>query len=106
VTLAGLPASPGVAEGPARVVGGVEDLADVAPGEVLVAATTSPAFTPAFSRIAAVVTDRGGLLCHAAIVARELGIPAVVGAAGASTRITTGERVRVDGTSGTVTVLP
>lgn len=105
MSMEGVAASPGVAEGPARVVDGIAGLADVEPGEILVAATTSPASTPVFARIAGVVTDRGGLLSHAAIVAREMGIPAVVGTADATTRITTGDRVRVDGTAGTVTVL-
>jgi phosphoenolpyruvate synthase/pyruvate phosphate dikinase len=103
--LAGSGASPGVAEGIARVVTGPDDLARVQPGDVLVAATTTPAWTPLFPSLAALVTDTGGILSHAAVVAREYGIPAVVGAAGASTAIPDGVRVRVNGTTGVVVVL-
>lgn len=103
--LAGAGASPGVAEGTARVVAGPHDLARVQPGDVLVAATTTPAWTPLFPSLAALVTETGGILSHAAVVAREYRIPAVVGAAGATSAIPDGARVRVDGTTGEVTLL-
>ena len=82
-----------------------EDFARVQPGDVLVAATTTPAWTPLFGSIAALVTDTGGILSHAAVVAREYGIPAVVGATGATAAIPEGARVRVDGTTGEVVLL-
>jgi pyruvate,water dikinase len=75
------------------------------PGEVLVTTITNVGWTPLFPRAAAVVTDVGAPLSHAAIVARELGIPAVVGCGNATMRLRTGDRVRVDGTAGTVEVL-
>jgi pyruvate,water dikinase len=103
--LAGAGASPGVAEGTARVVAGAEDFGRVQPGDVLVAATTTPAWTPLFPSLAALVTDTGGILSHAAVVAREYRIPAVVGAAGATAAIPDGTRVRVDGTTGTIALL-
>ena len=74
-------------------------------GEVLVTTVTNVGWTPLFPRSAAVVTDVGAPLSHAAIVARELGIPAVVGCGNATMRLRTGDRVRVDGSAGTVEVL-
>jgi rifampicin phosphotransferase len=103
--LNGAGASPGIAEGVARLVVTPEDFARVQPGDVLIAATTTPAWTPLFGSISALVTDTGGILSHAAVVAREYGIPAVVGAAGATTVIPEGARVRVDGTRGSVILL-
>ena len=104
-TLNGIAASPGVAEGRARLVADRGQLADIEDGEILVAASTSPSWTPVFGRIAAVVVDIGGIMCHAAIVAREYGLPTVVGTGSATKRIKTGDRIRVDGDSGVVTVL-
>ena len=78
-TLTGCPASPGVAEGPARVLLRVDQLGELEDGEILVAPVTSPSWTPVFHRIAAAVLDTGGIMCHAAIVAREYGLPTVVG---------------------------
>ena len=75
------------------------------PGEILVTATTNVGWTPLFPRAAAIVTDVGAPLSHAAIVARELGIPAVVGCGDATMRLHTGDRVRVDGGRGIVEVL-
>jgi pyruvate,water dikinase len=75
------------------------------PGEILVASTTNVGWTPLFPRAGAVVTDIGGSLSHAAIVARELGIPAVVGCGDATIRLRTGDRVRVDGGRGVVEIL-
>jgi rifampicin phosphotransferase len=103
--LSGAGASAGVAEGLARIVVTPEDFARVQPGDVLIAPTTTPAWTPLFGSIAALVTDTGGILSHAAVVAREYGIPAVVGAAGATGVIPEGARVRVNGTTGEVSLL-
>ncbi|MDX6533125.1 MAG: rifampicin phosphotransferase [Gaiellales bacterium] len=104
--LRGAAASPGVAEGPACVVSGADDFARVQAGDVLVATTTTPAWTPLFPSLAALVTDTGGILSHAAVIAREYGIPAVVGAGGATAAISDGQRLRVDGGRGEVTVIP
>jgi pyruvate, water dikinase len=104
-TLTGFAASPGIVEGPARVVLNLEQLGELQPGEILVAPVTSPSWTPVFGKIAAAVSDIGGIMSHAAIVSREYGLPAVVGTATATSRIRTGDRLRVDGDSGTVTIL-
>jgi pyruvate,water dikinase len=98
-------ASPGLVEGVARVIESADELADVQEGEVLVARITAPSWGPVFGRIAATVTDIGGMMSHAAIVCREYGLPAVTGTGSATTTIRTGQRVRVDGNSGTVTIL-
>src|SRR4030067_3084786 len=74
----GRPASLGVAEGPVKVVRAVKDLSKVAEGDVLVARMTTPDYVPAMRRAVAIVTDEGGVTCHAAIVARELGLPSVI----------------------------
>jgi pyruvate, water dikinase len=103
--LGGMAASPGVVEGLARVVGGAQDLDEVQEGEVLVARITAPSWGPVFGRIGAAVTDIGGMMSHAAIVCREYGLPAVTGTGSATTAIQTGQRVRVDGNNGTVTIL-
>jgi pyruvate,water dikinase len=103
--LSGAAASPGLVEGPARVVRSVREIADVRDGEILVCASTSPAWAPIFSKITATVTDVGGVMSHAAIVCREYGVPAVVGTGTATSQIRTGQMIRVDGSAGTVTVL-
>ena len=103
--LGGAGASRGEAEGIARVVVGETDFARIEPGDVLVTTTTTPAWTPLFPSLAALVTETGGILSHAAVVAREYGLPAVVGVANATRTIPDGARVRVDGNAGTVTVL-
>jgi pyruvate,water dikinase len=103
--LAGLPASGGVVEGRARVLPpGTGGLDAVCPGEVLVTRTTDVALSPLFLVAAAVVTELGGPLSHAAVVAREYGIPAVVNVPGATVAIRTGDHVRVDGDRGTVEI--
>jgi pyruvate,water dikinase len=104
-TLRGTAASAGEATGVARVVSGPADFARVSSGEVMVCATTTPAWTPLFSSIAALVTDTGGILSHAAVVAREYGLPAVVGADAATSVIRDGALVRVNGSTGEVNVL-
>ncbi len=101
--LTGIGASPGTAIGPVRLVWSLDDLPRVTAGDVLVCRTTSPAWTAAMLRSAAVVTEVGGLLSHAAIVAREFRIPAVVAVTTAMTRLAEGMRVEVDGSSGVIT---
>jgi pyruvate,water dikinase len=88
----------------ARVVQTLEEAKALQPGEILVTVTTMPAWTPLFGAAAAVVTETGGALSHCAIVAREYGIPAVVGAFGATRAIKTGQVISVDGTNGTVSI--
>jgi len=101
----GYAASPGVVEGVARVVRNVDEIGQVQPGEVLVCPVTAPSWGPVFPKIAAAVSDIGGMMSHAAIVAREYGLPAVVGTGNATARIKTGDRVRVDGDAGRVTIV-
>ncbi len=103
--LTGFAASPGIAEGRARVIMSAAQIGTVEEGEVLVCPITAPSWVPVFSRIAAAVSDIGGIMCHAAIVSREYGLPAVVGTGLATKRIKTGQLVRVDGDSGVVTIL-
>ena len=98
----GFGVSPGVYEGPARVILDVAELPSVQQGEVLVAPSTGPTFNVVLPLIGAIVTERGGALSHAAIVAREYGLPGVVGCPGATRNIRTGMRVRVNGESGEV----
>ena len=101
----GYAASPGVAEGLARVVRDVNEIGTVEQGEVLVCSVTAPSWAPVFPKIAAAVSDIGGMMSHAAIIAREYGLPAVVGTGHATKQIKTGDRVRVDGDTGVVTIL-
>lgn len=104
-TITGFPGSGGLAEGIARVLASPDEAARLGPGEILVATLTNVGWTPVFPRAAAVVTDIGAPLSHAAIVARELGIPAVVGCGNATMLIRSGDRLRVDGAGGTVEIL-
>ena len=99
----GLGACAGVASGVVRVLRSPAEGALLQPGEILVAPTTNPDWVPAIRRAAAVVTDSGGITCHAAIVSRELGVPCVVGTRRATTVLRTGDIVTVDGRRGTVT---
>lgn len=101
----GSPGSAGVARGPAKVVRSLAESTKVNPGDILVTETTAPPWTPLFSTIAAVVTDAGGVLSHCALVAREYGIPAVVGARTATGRIRDGQLLEVDGNLGLVRIL-
>ena len=105
VAVRGFPGSAGVVEASVRVISDAADGAVLQSGEVLVTTITNVGWTPLFPRAAAVITDVGAPLSHAAIVARELGIPAVVGCGNATMRLRTGDLVRVDGTAGTVEVL-
>ncbi len=102
VLLTGQPASPGVGVGRVRVVHDPREIAIVQQGDVLVAEMTTPDFVPAMKRASAIVTERGGRTCHAAIVSRELGIPCVVGAGDATTALEAGREVTVDGSKGAV----
>ena len=100
--LRGIPASTGIVEGPARVLSGEAQMGLLLPGEVLVVHTTDVGWTPLFLIAAGIVTELGGPLSHAAVVAREFGVPTVVNVPGATLTIRTGDRLRVDGESGTV----
>jgi phosphohistidine swiveling domain-containing protein len=104
-TIRGVGASQGRITAPANVLHGSEDFGRMRPGEVLVAGITTPAWTPLFAVASAVVTDVGGPLSHSSIVAREYGIPAVLGTGVATRRIRTGQTIQVDGDAGTVTLL-
>jgi rifampicin phosphotransferase len=104
-TVVGFPGCPGIAEGTARVILDSNDPSALEPGDVLIAPITDPSWTPLFVPAAAVVVDVGAALSHAIIVSRELGIPCVVSAVGATRNIPDGARVRVDGNTGLVTIL-
>jgi len=101
-TIKGVGASPGSITAEACVITSPQDFSRMNDGEVLVAPLTTPAWTPLFARAAAVVTDVGGPLSHGSIVAREYGIPAVLGTGNATKRISNGQLVTVDGKAGTV----
>jgi len=103
--LSGFPASAGTYTGRARVMVSAMELFDLEEGEILVTEATSPNWTQAFAIIGACVCDGGGSLTHAATVSREYGIPCVVGTSVATSRITTGDLIEVDGTKGTVTIM-
>jgi pyruvate,water dikinase len=100
--VSGTPAAAGRATGPVRVIHGPEDFDRLQDGEILVAPITAPAWTPLFLRAAAVVTDVGSAAAHASVIAREYGIPAVVGCGDATARLRSGMRVTVDGSTGNV----
>ena len=102
VLVAGTPGSPGVAAGPVRVVRDPAAFGSLRPGEVLVAPYTNPSWTPLFRTAAAVVVDAGAAMSHAAIVAREYGVPAVMGTGDGTHRLGDGQWVRVDGNRGQV----
>lgn len=103
--LRGGPGSPGRARGPVKVVRSLQEAGKLQAGDVLIAETTAPPWTPLFATAAAVVTDTGGVLSHCAIVAREYGIPAVVGTGGATTTLRDGQVVEVDGDNGLVSIV-
>ena len=103
--ITGMAGSAGKAQGIARVAGSLDDAGRLKPGEILVAQTTAPPWTSLFNIAAAVVTDVGGPLCHCAVVAREYGIPAVVGTVVGTRRIPDGATIAVDGTKGTVRII-
>ena len=101
----GMAASPGVVEGTARLVFSPDDLGELEDGDILVAPITAPSWAPVFPKIQACVTDIGGMMSHAAIVCREHGVPAVTGTGFGTSRIKTGDQIRVDGSAGTVTLV-
>ena len=103
--LRGVAASPGKVRGKARVVTTAEQLHAVQDGEVLVCRVTAPSWAPVFSKVAAAVSDLGGIMAHTAIVSREYGLPAVVGTGYGTVRIETGQLIEVDGDNGVVTIL-
>jgi pyruvate,water dikinase len=103
--LVGLPVSAGTVEGRARVVLDMAE-ADLEPGDILVTAYTDPSWTPLFVAIGGLVTEVGGLMTHGAVIAREYGLPAVVGVEHATRLIRDGQRIRVHGTDGYVEILP
>jgi phosphohistidine swiveling domain-containing protein len=104
-SLEGIPVSPGVVTGKARVILRTDDHEQVLPGEILIAPFTDPAWTPYFINAAGVVMDQGGILSHGSIIAREYGLPAVTNVHCATRVIRTGDRVQVDGNRGRVAVL-
>lgn len=105
-TYRGVPCSSGRVEARARVVHSLEDAQSLERGEILVAPYTNPAWTPLFNLAGAIVIEEGGLLSHGAVVAREYGIPAVVRVEDATQIFRTGQRLRVDGSAGTVEIIP
>src|SRR5207244_10758540 len=103
--LQGTGASDGTGDGPARIVRGHDDFRRVRPGDVVVTTTTTPAWTPLFPSLAGLVTETGGILSHAAIVAREYGLPTVVGAHAATRVVLDGVRIHIDGGTGEIRIL-
>ena len=101
----GLAAWPGGVAGPARFVASLDEFDQVRDGEILVCRMTNPAWVVLFTKIVGLVTEAGGAVSHPAVVAREFGIPAVVGTTNAGERIKTGDRIRVNGSSGVVEIL-
>jgi pyruvate,water dikinase len=105
-TIKGLPASAGTVTGTARVILTLDQSDRLKPGDILVTYATAPPWTPLFAIAGGVVTDAGGPLAHCAVVAREYGIPAIVGAPGATSIVKDGVKIRVDGVTGVVTIEP
>jgi len=103
--ITGIAGSPGVVEGTARVVMTIDEFDDVTDGDILVCQMTNPAWVVLFTKIAGLVTDTGGTTSHPAVLSREFGIPAVVGTSGATRIVSTGDRIRVDGSKGVVEIL-
>ncbi len=101
----GLPGSAGVVRGSARVIHSLAEAGKLQPGDILVAVSTEPPWTPLFATASAIVTDSGGVLSHSAVVAREYRIPAVVGTGNATTTFKDGQLIEVDGNAGTVRVV-
>jgi rifampicin phosphotransferase len=104
-TLSGKGASAGVVRGPARITLSQDDFGRIQPGDIIVCPSSNPSWVPVFTIAGGLVTNTGGVLSHAAVVAREFGLPAVVGTGDATTRIADGRLVEIDGTAGTVRLL-
>jgi phosphohistidine swiveling domain-containing protein len=102
ILLTGTPGSPGIASGPARIIRSTSEFGKLQPGDVLVAPVTNPAWTPLFQHAAAVVVDTGGSASHTAIVAREYGVPAVMGTGNGTQKLVDGQLIRVDGSKGLI----
>jgi len=105
ISLTGIPASPGVAEGEVKIVSTAQDIKKFADGNILVAEVTEPTLVIMMNKAAAIVTDRGGITSHAAVISRELGVPCVTATKTATTDLKDGMKVRVDGSTGQVTEL-
>jgi pyruvate,water dikinase len=103
--LRGTAASVGIARGAARVALGPDDFRRIQPGDIIVCPSSNPSWVPVFTIAGGLVTNTGGLLSHAAVVAREFGLPAVVGVRDATTTIADGRLVEIDGTLGTIRLL-
>ena len=103
VLVSGLGASPGIASGAVRIVDQLDQLDKVSEGDIIVTEMTTPDMVPAMKRAAGIATDEGGMTSHAAIVSRELGVPAVVGCTDATTTLTDDQRISIDGDKGTIT---
>ncbi|HZD21918.1 MAG TPA: PEP-utilizing enzyme, partial [Acidimicrobiia bacterium] len=104
-SVSGIAGSPGIVEGTAKVVLSIDEFDEVKKGDILVCQMTNPAWTPLFALISAIVTDTGGTASHPGVMAREFGIPAVLGTSIATTRIKSGDQLRVDGSAGVVELL-
>ena len=104
-TMLGVPVSPGTVTGPASLIKSPAEFDQMRPGSILVCPMTNPAWTPLFAHAVGLVTDIGGILGHGSIVAREYGIPAVVGTGNITQRIKSGQIISVDGDAGTVVLL-
>ncbi|MBR9707248.1 MAG: hypothetical protein GOV15_02325 [Candidatus Diapherotrites archaeon] len=100
--LEGIAASGGIAEGKARVVLDPENAGDFEFGNILVTPKTTPEYTSILLKAAAIITDTGGMLCHASIIARELGVPCVVGTKNATTTVKDKDQIKVDGDKGVI----
>ena len=98
--LRGVGCSPGIVEGPVRILHSLDEVGTIRKGDILVTRFTDPGWTPALGLVAGVVTEVGGMLSHAAVIGREYGIPAVLNVPGATKALHSGQRVRVDGTTG------
>jgi pyruvate,water dikinase len=104
--LAGVTASGGYAQGRARLILNDQDMLDMVPGEILVTTMTTPSLMLAVEKAAGIVTDEGGMLCHAAIISREFGIPCVIGTNNATRQLRTGDTVIVAADDGKVYIVP
>ncbi len=103
--LRGIGASPGIVRGTARVTLGPDDFGRIQPGDIIVCPSSNPSWVPVFAIAGGLVTNTGGVICHAAVVAREFGLPAVVGVADATELVADGRLVEIDGGRGLIHLL-